>query len=86
MKAKRFFLGEGQLIFENKRRGWILVNWNGKIDVDQSKLRKINIHHSPWSNSIDAYLLNEDCEEGSMWYYSTIKKVENTLKIYLISS
>jgi hypothetical protein len=62
------------------------VNWSGKIDVDQSKLRKVNIHHSLWSNSIDAYFLDENCEESSIWYYSTIKKVENTLKIYLVSS
>jgi hypothetical protein len=62
MKAKRVFLGEGQLIFENRRKTWILVNWSGKIDVDQNRMRKVNIHNSAWNNTIDAYFLEEECE------------------------
>lgn len=86
MKARRVFLGGGQLIFENKRKSWVLVNWSGKIDVDPTSMRKVNLTKSAWSSSIDAYFLEEDCDEQSGWYYSTIRKLENTLKLYHISS
>lgn len=75
-------MGEGQLIFESKRRGWVLINWSGKIDLDASKLSKVHISHNIWSNTIDAYFLDEECEEGSLWYFSSIKKLENTIKVY----
>lgn len=37
---------------------WILVNWSGKIDVEQGRMRKVNIHNNVWSNVIDAYFLD----------------------------
>lgn len=85
LKARRVFMGEGQLIFESKRRGWILINWSGKIDLDTSKLSKLHIAHNIWSNTIDAYFLDEECEENSLWYFSSIKKLENTVKVYLLN-
>lgn len=62
-----------------------MINWSGKIDLDSSRLSKLHIAHNIWSNAIDAYFLEEECEEFSLWYFSSIRKLENTIKVYLLS-
>jgi len=62
MRAKQVFLGEAQLIFENKKHGWVIVSWGGKMEISMDKLKKIHIHHHQWSNIFDAYIYEDPAE------------------------
>ena len=39
----------------------------------------------PWSHLIDAFAMEEAVEEDSIWYYSTVKNLDNAVKIYQLN-
>jgi hypothetical protein len=78
-------LGQGQLIFEGKRKETVLVTWASKPEFKADKLRKLHVANSPWSYLIDAFAIEEQVEEGCLWYYSTVKKLDNAVKLYQLN-
>ena len=63
----------------------ILVTWASKPEFSLERLRKLVVSHGVWGHMLDVFALELETDEECLWYYSTVKKLENTIKLYQIN-